>query len=237
MIKFKFLLFLSCIFLTSILFFQTILSDVVDITIEYETTTVGVTTTPTGETTTPTGDGGGSGGIVTTTTIETITEEIMLTYSMPEYFEIYQNEMGVFNIEVNNEGTLPLHNILITISGIPDGSYSISPSRISTLEPDDYSSFSVSVDPKTLTVGTHTLTITITSDEKYETTSMSLDVKGYTKEVAEQMEEQEKIEEEIKPKMIATKYLLISTVLVTGITLLNVLLGIIKRSRESIQIP
>jgi len=156
---------------------------------------------------------------------------------MPASFDVYLNETGVFNIEVNNEGQLPLNDIFITISGIPGNSFSINPNRINTLEPGYSYSFSVSVDPQKLTVGTHTLTITITSDEKYEITPMSLDVKTYTREVAEQIEEQEKVEEEIKPKMIATKYLLISTVLVTGVALLNVLLGVIKRSRERIQIP
>lgn len=222
--------FILILLLFSLLILPTVLSDVVDITIEYGTTTI-----PTGETTIPSGDGGDGGG-VTTTTIETITEEFLLTYSMPEEFKIYQNETGVFNIKVNNEGQLSLHNIFITISGIPSGSYSINPTRISTLEPDDSTSFSVSIDPEKLTVGTHTLTINITSDEKYETTSLSLDVKSYTRKVAEEMEEQKKIEEEIKPRLEAIKYLLIGTAVVTGIVLLIVFLRLIKRSKEKIQI-
>ena len=218
----------------SLLFLPTVVSDIVDITIEYETTTVGVATTPVGETTTPSGDGGGPGGIVTTTTIETITEEIMMTYSMPEYFEIYQNETDAFNIQVNNDGTLPLHNIFITISGISGSSYSINPSRINTLEPDDLSSFSVSVDSQRLSVGTHTLTISINSDEKDETTSLTLDVKSYTKPSGGGGGGGGGgIEKDLKPKLIATKYLLIGIVLVMGITVLYTFIGFIKRRREN----
>ena len=196
----------------SLLFLPTVVSDLVDITIEYETTTVGVTTTPAGVTTAP-GGAGGDGGGVTTTTIEVITEEIMLTYSMPGYFEIYQNETGVFNIKVKNDGQLPLNNIFITISGIPGGSYSIDPSRINTLGSGDSSSFSVSIDPEGLTVGKHTLTVTITSDEKSETASLTLDVKSYTRKVAEEMERQE-IEEQKEQTRIAWWTLLVTMILI-----------------------
>ena len=53
----------------------------------------------------------------------------------------------------------------------------------------------------------------------------------------QQIDEQKKTEEEIKPKLIATKYLLIGTVLVIAIALINVFLDFIKGSRENIQIP
>lgn len=229
--------FIPILFLISLLILPTVLSDVVDITIEYETTT-----TPTGGTTTPSGDEDGSsssdgGGGVVTTTVETITEEWILTYSMPEYFEIYQDETSVFNIKVNNDGQLALNNIFITVSGISEDSYSISPSSVSKLEPDDSYSFSISVNPEKLSVGPHILTIEISSDEESETTSLTLDVKAYTRDIAEEIEEQEKFGEDIEPRTEAFKYLLIGIVLVTAVALINVFLGFIKSSKESMEIP
>ncbi len=211
----------------SLLLLPTVLSDIVDITIEY-----GTTTTPVGETTTPSGDGGGNGGGggpgVTTIPSEELVPGYSLTYSMPASFDVYQNETGIFNVEVNNEGQLSLNNIFMTVSGIAGGSYSINPGSISTLEPGHSYTFSVSIDPEKVDFGTHTLTIAITSDEKDEVASMSLDVKSYTREVAKQMEEQEKTEEEIKPRLEAIRYLLMGIVLVTGLALLNFFLGLKK---------
>jgi hypothetical protein len=225
--------FVLTLLIFSLLILPVVLSDIVEITIEYETTT----TIPGATTTTPTGDGGSGGGDggagITTTTIETIAEDIMLTYSMPEYLKIYQNETGVFNIKVNNEGTLPLNNVFITISGIPSDSYSISPSTISTLEPGKSSSFSVSINPEKLTIGTHTLTIKITSDEKYETAALSLDLKAYTRDVAEEIEEREEVEEEIEKRRLAWSTLLITMIIVLVFLLVfDVVLTIIKRSSK-----
>ena len=78
------------------------------------------------------GNGGGGGGGPGATTIppEELVTGYLLTYSMPASFDVFQNEAGMFNVEVNNEGTLPLHKIFITVSGIPSDSISINPDQI-----------------------------------------------------------------------------------------------------------
>lgn len=213
--KFKFFTSLLCIFLTSIFLFQPILSDVIEITIEYETTT----TVPGATTTVEGGDGtgnGGNGDATTTIPAEDLVPGYSLTYSMPTSFDVYQDEIGTFTITIINQGTGTLNNIFIIVSGISEVSYSISPSNVATLESGISTQFSFSVNPEKITPDTYTLTFRIKSDETSETASLTLNVNEYTREVAEQIEEQEKQEQEIKKQSIL-KYLLIGSIVITCI--------------------
>ncbi|PIN94499.1 hypothetical protein COU56_02590 [Candidatus Pacearchaeota archaeon CG10_big_fil_rev_8_21_14_0_10_31_9] len=93
--------------------------------------TTSSTTTPSGGT--PTGGGGssgGGGGGATVTTTEKATsaslnyeKEITLTKNIPKKVEV----------EVENTGTEKLTNITLTIQGLPEGEYNISPMLINSL--------------------------------------------------------------------------------------------------------
>lgn len=202
------------VFTLSLFLIPLVLSDTVEIVIEYgdttTTTIIGTTTTTVAGATTTTiagGDGGGGGEEITLP--EEIVQGSALTYSMPGSLKVYQNETGTFRIIVKNEGTIALHDIRIGISGIPRYSYSISPDRVGVLAPDDSTDFHVSLNPQNITPDTYVLDIKIVSDEIYETSSLTLDVKGYTKEVEEIIEEEERFEKEVKPFFISIKFVFV----------------------------
>jgi predicted RNA-binding Zn-ribbon protein involved in translation (DUF1610 family) len=206
------------LFLLSLLLLPTVLSDVVEITIEYETTTVGTTTTPT-ETTTPIIGGGGGGIGVTTTTTIPPSENVMMGYEMPAFFEVYQNETASFTVTVKNMGTLNLTDVVLELSGIPTDSFSITPSRIDMMEPGVAYSFSIIIDSTALSPGNYTLTLSITSNEVSETTSLVLNVKEYPREIGEIIEKEKEIEEKVKPAVNVFKYLFVGIIVVACVVL------------------
>jgi len=204
------------IFISSLFLIPEVLSDTVEIEIEYgdTTTSTTVTTTTVSDTTTTTteeGDGGGNGGVGgdEITRPEEIVPGAVLTYSMPGSYKIYQNETGSFSIKVKNEGTIIFHDIRIGISGIPSYSYSVSPNRVGVLTSDESTDFYVSINPQNITPGTYSVGIEIVSDETYATSSLSLEVKEYTREIEKIIEDQEKIESEVKPLFISMKFVFI----------------------------
>jgi len=219
--RFKELILVLSLFITLIVFMPTILSDNVEITIEYGTTTTtmpGATTT-----TTQSRDGDGSGD-TTITLPENILPEAVLTYSMPDSYELYQNETGFLVIKVKNNGTISLHDIRIGVTGIPTHSYSISPSSVDLLEVDKSTLFYFSIDPQNITAKTYLLTIMIASNETYETTYLTLKINPFTREIGEKIEEQEEFEEVTKPALISINSILIGVILSSSIVAIIMLM-------------
>jgi predicted RNA-binding Zn-ribbon protein involved in translation (DUF1610 family) len=201
-----------------------VLSDVVEIVIEYEETT---STTTTATTTTPTVEGvEGGAGAPSETTTTTVPGEVgaIITYEMPASFDVYQNETPIFTIKVNNMGTVTLHNISIHISGIPETSFSVDPSLVYSLEPGISTQFSISIESEKIDPGDYTLTISIISSEVSETTSLVLNVKEYAREIGEAIEEEKEFEEEVKPTFNVFKYLFVGVMIVACVILVIVLI-------------
>ncbi len=175
--KYMLIILISLVFLTLIINLPLIISDPVEIVIDYgSTTTVTSTTvssTPTTQQSTspPSGDHGGS----TPTTIPI--EKPVLTYSMPASLDINQDETKEFTVKVTNPSIFVLHDITIIITGIPKNSYSLKPTLANTLESNKSTDFTVSINSQNITLGSHTLTFNISSKETYEEITMNLNVK------------------------------------------------------------
>jgi hypothetical protein len=131
---------------------------------------------------------------------------------MPRSFDVYQNVENKFIITVKNDGSVTLHNVSVVLSGIPENSYSILPNRLDNLDLSQSSSFSVSIYTQNITSGVHDLTVTMKSDETSETVTLTLNVKGYSKETGEKIKERE----EAKPALEVTKNTLVGIMVLSG---------------------
>ncbi len=80
-------------------------------------------------------------------------------------------------VNINNDGSLPLNNIYIEITGIPETSFSINPAKLTTLGPGSSSYFLLSILPQNITPNTYTITVRFFSDEASNVTSFLLNVK------------------------------------------------------------
>jgi len=231
--KFKllFLILFSFTIFTLNVILSVVLSDTVEITIGYETTTTTTTTISGVTTTTPSGSPSGPGGTTTTIKIpEKIEPGAVLIYSLPASYELYQNETGSFVIKVINNGTKILHSINVGVSGIPINSYSVSPDSVVFLELGKSTAFTFSINPQNITPNTYTATVTIVSNETYETTHLILKINPFTREIAEIIEKQEEFEKVTKPALISIKNLLIGAITTCSI-IAAVMLILLKKNR------
>jgi len=207
--------FILVLFLISLFFIPIVLSDVVEITIEYGTSTT--TTVGPGVTTTATGDGGG-GDVTTTVQLPgEVVKGAGLTYSMPKNYKVYQNETGFIAIRVTNVGTTKLHNIRVGIFGIPARSFSISPKSVDVLGVGGTTTFNLLIYPQNLTSKTYTITVTVASDETFKTGYSTLQVSEFTRDIEKVLEEQEEFEKEVKPTLISFEAVLIGVIVTSSI--------------------
>ena len=220
----KKIIFLSLLF--SLLLIPLANSSVVEIEIEYENITTSTTSTTT-STVMP--SGGGGGPLITTTTITRVEKVPGIGYEMPASFEVYENETVSFRVNIKNTGDTNLTNLILKISGIPSNSFSITPSLISSLEPNSTSNFFVFINSTSLAPGNYTLTLNLISNEVSENTTLLLSVKQYPREVGEKLKKGEKTEE-IKSVWNTFKYLFVSIVIV-GIILLGLMFVFRKTER------
>jgi len=216
----KLVLFLLVLLLT-LLTFSEAFGGVVEIVIEYgnETTTTTTTTTSTTlptTTTLPPGGGGGGGGWPTTTTT-TLPQRIgpVLTYSLPVDIPVNLGEDASFKVTVVNKGDVVLHDVVISLSGLPNVSFSVSPQKLYTLDVNLSYSFRVLVDTSNLPPGMYPLTVLIGSQEVNHTTTASITVKPVTKE--------EEKKEEAKPILGMMSIILLS-IMISGLVVAVVML-------------
>jgi hypothetical protein len=177
-------------------------------------------------TTTIESDESGNGDDTTTYSDESLPEHL-LAYTLPNSYTIYQNETGTFQIKVKNEGSSSLNNLKIDILGISDNSYSISPINLDYLSPNDFEIFTVTINPLNIIPGKYTLNIKILSDELEQITYSTLTIKEYTRKIGEMIEEQERIESEVKP-VISFLRPILAGVIVTVIIVAAIMLQYIK---------
>jgi len=219
----KFVLFLLVLLLT-LLTLSEAFGSVVEIVIEYgnETTTTTSTTLPT-TTTLPPGGGGGGGGWPTTTTT-TLPQRIgpVLTYSLPVDIPVNLGENASFTVTVVNKGDVVLHDVIISLSGLPNVSFSVSPQKLYTLDVNLSYSFRVLVDTSSLLPGIYPLTVLIRSQEVNHTTTASITVKPITKEEEETIERQKRVEE-AKPILGMMSIILLS-IMISGLVVAVVML-------------
>jgi hypothetical protein len=135
---------------------------------------------------------------------------------MPRSYDVYQDGENTFSITLKNEGFVTLHNVTVLLSGIPEDSYSISPSLAETLEVGQSILFSISIDQRKIDPATYSLLVTMKSDETSETARITLNVKETTREIGEMM----KRHEEAKPALELMKSTLISIMVLSGFILI-----------------
>jgi hypothetical protein len=123
----SFLLFL----LITLLTLSESFGDVLEIVIEYENETT--TTTTTSIPTTTTTILGGGGGWPTTTTLPQRTGPV-LTYSLPVDIPINLGEDASFTVKIVNKGDVLLHDVVVSVYGLPNVSFSVSPQKLYTLD-------------------------------------------------------------------------------------------------------
>jgi len=152
----------------------------------------------------------------------------ILTFSMPSSYDVYQDGDNTFVITVKNEGFVAAHNVTILLSGVPEDSYSISPSNVEVLEVGQSNYFSITIDPKKINPDVYTLSVNIKSDETSELVKMTLNVKETTREIGEIIEKHE----EATPALEATKNTLISIMILSGIILIITGVRFFFRSRH-----
>jgi hypothetical protein len=114
------------------------------------------------------------------------------------------------------------------LSGVPEDSYSISPSNVEVLEVGQSNYFSITIDPKKINPDVYTLSVNIKSDETSELVKMTLNVKETTREIGEIIEKHE----EATPALEATKNTLISIMILSGIILIITGVRFFFRSRH-----
>jgi hypothetical protein len=148
---------------------------------------------------------------------------------MPGYLDVYANEITTFLVKVSNSGNVTLHNISVEISGIPPQSFSISPSRIDSLDLEQSSYLSVSVNTQDLSIQPYTLEISLNSDETSGTASLTLNVKEVTRDVEKIIKNQKEFEG-IKPTLASIAYLF-AGVIVVSIVIIIVMLVLFKAKR------
>lgn len=149
--------------------------------------------------------------------------EAIITFSMPRSFDVYLDAENEFVITVKNEGLVTLHNVSIILSGVPEGFYSILPNNLDKLDLGQSSYFSVSLYHQNIPLGVHDVNVTMKSDETTETVTMTLNVKGETKETGELIKKREETQpafQSIKNAMISIMVLSGSILIITSIKLI-----------------
>ena len=148
--------------------------------------------------------------------------EVILTYSLPGFYDVYLGETGSILIKVNNEGFVALHNISIEVSGIPVDSYSIEPENLDVLDTDESYFFNMYIYTQKITAKSYTVTMRFSSDETSEISSFTLNVKSGPRE--------EEDTESANP-MINSIIILLIVVIVASVLILVVMLVLFKAKR------
>lgn len=138
--------------------------------------------------------------------------DAIITFAMPRSFDVYRDAENSFEITVKNDGSIILHNVTVILSGLPENSYSIQPDRLDNLDLGQSSPFFVSIYSGNITSGSHDLTVMMKSDETFEMVTMTLNVKGYSKETGEKI----KKVEEVEPAAEVTKNTLVGIMVLSG---------------------
>jgi len=148
---------------------------------------------------------------------QNINSEAIITFSMPRSFDVYKDVENNFVVTVKNDGSIPLNNFIISITGIPENSYYIEPNSLDKLDSGQSSHFSVSIYSENIIPGIYDVNVTMKSDETSETVTVTLNVKGYSKEMGDKIN---KIEE-AEPALEATRSTLISIMILSGAILIT----------------
>ena len=138
---------------------------------------------------------------------------------MPGYYDVYLNETGSVMIEINNEGSINLHNVFILVSGIPESSFSINPTSADILVPRESVPFTLYIFPQNLTSDTNTVTLMFISDEISETSSFLLEVKSTPSDAEDTI------------PIINSIIILLLVVIIASISILVVMLVLFKAKR------
>lgn len=108
---------------------------------------------------------------------ETPTTGPVLTYSVPASLDVYRNEKREFTVNVNNSGTMTLHNVTVEIPSLHESYYIVSPSLVESLNPNQSINFTVSLNPLNIKPGKYRMGIRVKSDETVETSELIITVK------------------------------------------------------------